>query len=128
LSTTELPSSTPQQAPRRPRAPNRSEPRQLPPTREEIVSRGEDAARLLGSASFNLAVRNALQSWQDGILFSDPADTVGREALYWKMRALNDVLLELPGFIAEAQALTATDLETEAAATAAWERFHQLDS
>jgi hypothetical protein len=56
------------------------------------------------------------------------AELKARDALYWKMRALNDVPLELPKFIAEAQALTATDLETEAAATAAWERFHQLDS
>jgi len=110
-------SESPQKAPRKPRQPPR-----LPPTREELISLGEDASRLLLSPVFNVAVRDAIESWQDRILTSQPHETELRESMYFRMRALNDVLTEFPGFINAARSMTEEETSDEFSAEAAWTR------
>lgn len=108
---------SPQKAPRK----QRQAPR-LPPTREELISLGEDASRLLLSPVFNVAVRDAIESWQDRILTSQPHETELRESMYFRMRALNDVLTEFPGFINAARSMTEEEASDEFSAEAAWTR------
>lgn len=108
---------SPQKAPRK----QRQAPR-LPPTREELISLGEEASRLLLSPVFNVAVRDAIESWQDRILTSQPHETELRESMYFRMRALNDVLTEFPGFINAARSMTEEEASDEFSAEAAWTR------
>jgi hypothetical protein len=95
----------------------------LPPSREEILNRGEQASQLLNSPVFNLAVRSAIESWQDQSLRSEPGAVAEREALYYQIRGLQQALIELPGFINQALALTQRELEQEEGAAAAWSNY-----
>lgn len=107
---TQKPQRKPRQSPR------------LPPNREELMLLGEQASRLLLSPVFNVAVRDAIESWSDQILTSQPHETELRESMYFRMRALNDVLSEFPGFINAARAMTEEEMADEFSADAAWTR------
>lgn len=101
----------------RPRLPTRD----LPPSREEILSRGEQASQLLRSPVFNVAVRAAIDAAQESILTSAPGDTAAREAAYYRMRGMNDILGELAGFVHVASAMTERERLDEEAAASAWD-------
>jgi phosphate starvation-inducible protein PhoH len=98
-------------------------PKQLPPSRQELMSRGETASALLQSPVFNLAVRGTIENLQDEILQSQPGDTAGREALYFRMRGLNDVLAELAGYVHIAQSMSDREKEAEELADLAGEAY-----
>lgn len=88
-------------------------------SRAEILHRGEEASRLLQSPVFNVAVRSAIDHWQEEILRSDPMDVSVREGMYYRMRAINDALIELAGFVQLATNLSERELAEEQANTAA---------
>lgn len=92
----------------------------LPPSRNEILNRGQEASALLLNPVFNIAVRSAIESWQDALLSSLPGETEVRESMYYRMRALNDVMAELAGFVHIARAMTDREAGEEESAEAAW--------
>jgi hypothetical protein len=94
----------------------------LPPTREELISLGEAAAKELGSTVFNVAVRDAIESYLEQILTSQPHEAELRESMYYRCRALNDVLIEFPGYVNAARAMTEQEMSEEFTAETAWAR------
>lgn len=106
---------------KKPRSRQRLPTRDLPPSREEILSRGEQASQLLRSPVFNVAVRAAIDAAQESILTSAPGDTAAREAAYYRMRGMNDILGELAGFVHVASAMTERERLDEEAAASAWD-------
>ncbi|CAB4177762.1 hypothetical protein UFOVP1008_46 [uncultured Caudovirales phage] len=104
------PARKPRQAPR------------LPLTREELLSLGEASARELQSTVFNVAVRDAIESWLDRIVSSSPEETALRESMYFHIRGLNGALQEFPGYINAARSMTEVESAEEFSAEAAWLR------
>lgn len=105
--------------------PRKLQPLDLPPSRADILNRGEQAAALLQSPVLNVAVRSVIEGYLEGIL-SSPADgAVLREQLYCRIRALNDVLGELAGYLTLAQSLTEREIADEVAAGSAWQQHYR---
>ena len=88
----------------------------LPLTKEQLLSRGEEAARLLNSPVYNLAHQSLIQSYQDRILETAPNERNLREWLYTLMTSLSDVANELASFVNQAQGLNLEELAAEESA------------
>lgn len=82
--------------------------------KDQLVSRGVEAANLMQSPAFNLAYQSTVAAIQDQIINTQPHETQKREWLNLQVQALGAVIGELSAFVGEAKALTAKALAEEA--------------
>lgn len=86
---------------------------ELPPSKEEQIQRGVEAANLLMSPVYGIAHRSVIQNLQDEWLETEPHEHQKRESLYWKACALSQVSLEMASMVQEAQALDEETVKRE---------------
>ena len=80
---------------------------------QEMLSQGEEAARLLDSPVYNLAHRSVFQSIQDEWATSSPHETQKREGLFQQIRAMSAVANEMSMMVTRAQAINDDELAKE---------------
>lgn len=82
-------------------------------TKQQILERGEQAAKQLQSPVFQLAYQSVVQSLQDQITNTEPHESQKREWLNLKVKALGDVSRELGLYVALAVQISDTSLAEE---------------
>lgn len=78
---------------------------QAPSSVEELLSRGELAARMLNNPVAHLALQMSLRDLQNQWLESAPEEKNKREGLYWTSQGLNSFYNSLHGFIQQAESI-----------------------
>ncbi len=84
-----------------------------PPSKEEQIQRGVEAAKLLTAPVYGIAHQSVIQNLQDEWLETEPHEQQKREGLYWKACALSAVSLEMAGMVQSASALSEEDIKRE---------------
>ena len=87
-----------------------------PVSKGELIAQGREAATLLSSTVYNVAVQSCVQHLQDEWL--NEADPAKREGIWHRAQALGAVQLDLLDFVKEAQRLTEAALREEEASAA----------
>ena len=80
---------------------------------QQILSSGEEAARLLDSPVYNLAHRSVIQNLQDEWMATRPHEKEKREGLYQMIRGLSTVSGELAMMIEQAKRVGEDELAAE---------------
>lgn len=70
---------------------------------QEILSAGEQAARLLQAPVFNLAYRQQMEDTVNQWLTSSPKESNKRDSLYYQAKALVQMATRMNGFVEQAQ-------------------------
>ena len=80
---------------------------------EEILERGDSAARLLNEPIFSIAFENTMQNYQDDWIRTKPHETQRREFLYHKAIALTEVAIDLQGMVQATQGINLESMKQE---------------
>jgi len=87
-----------------------------PLTREEVITRGERAAQVLGAPVMTLVVQSVMQELADEWVETDPKEVQKREGLHAESRGLARLLSRLTAMTARAMELSESAQRDELAA------------
>jgi len=84
-----------------------------PLTEDDLLRRGEDAARLLNEPIYNIAHENVYHDYLMQIVQTLPHETQKREFLYTKIQALSDVAIDLAAMVQASQGINMDAMKKE---------------
>ena len=80
---------------------------------EEILLRGDNAARLLNEPIYQIAFETTVQNIQDDWMRTQPHEREKRESMYHKIVALGEVANELASMVQETQGINLQSMKKE---------------
>ena len=80
---------------------------------EEILERGDSAARLLNEPIFSIAYEETVQNIQDDWIRTLPHESQKREGMYQKVIALSEVANELAAMVQATQGINMESMKKE---------------